>query len=236
MQTIKVQTTQNVFIDYPIAGVFDRILAFLLDMVIWAAYLILVFFIFGMADVLDYWVMIMIYLPVFFYNLAFEILMNGQTLGKRALNIQVVRLDGTSPTIANYIFRFILWPIDVILWGSIAITFISLTKNGQRLGDLAGGTTVVKLTKRGEVTSQQIVKSLKEEYVPQFPQTINLNDRDIKLIKEVLEMNRELGNGQPVLAATEKVKTLLGIQTDMPPVQFLYTILKDYHHLTSGLS
>ena len=101
----------------------------------------------------------LIYLPVFFYNLAFEILMNGQTLGKRALNIKVVRLDGTSPTIANYIFRFILWPIDVFLSGSIAITLISLTKNGQRLGDLAGGTTVVKLTQRGQVTSQQIVKS-----------------------------------------------------------------------------
>jgi len=236
MQTIKVQTTQNVFIDYPIAGVFDRILAFLLDAVIWAVYLILVFFILAAAQLIDYWVTILIYLPVFFYNLACEILMNGKTLGKQALNIQVVRLDGTSPTIANYIFRFILWPIDVVLWGSIAVTLISLTKNGQRLGDLAAGTTVIKLTRRVEVTSQTIIKSLQEEYVPQFPQTINLTDRDIQLIKEVLEINRELGNGQPVLAATEKVKTTLGIQTDMPPVQFLYTIMKDYHYLTSGLS
>jgi uncharacterized RDD family membrane protein YckC len=236
MQTIKVQTTQHVNIDYPIAGVFDRILAFLLDALIWIAYIFLVFFIMAGLEILDTWSAVLFYLPVFFYNLIFEILMNGQTPGKRALNLQVVRLDGHSPTIANYIMRFLLWPVDVILWGSVAITLISLTKQGQRLGDLAGGTTVVKLTRRGSVTGQQIVQSLKEEYTPVFPQTIQLNDRDIQLIKEVLEINRDHGNAVPLMTMTQKVKSLLGIQTEMPPVQFLYTVLKDYHHLTSGLS
>lgn len=236
MQTIKVQTTQNVFIDYPVAGVFDRILAFLLDMLIWIAYLILAFFILALVRMIDEWVTILIYLPVFFYNLAFEILMNGQTPGKRALNIRVVRLDGTSPTIANYILRFILWPIDIVLWGSVAITLISLTKNGQRLGDLAGGTTVIKQTKKGTVTSQHIVESLKEEYVPVFPQTIYLNDRDIQLIKDVLELDQNIDTVQPLMVAFEKVKSTLGVETNLPAEQFLQTVLKDYHYLTSGLS
>jgi hypothetical protein len=35
------------------------------------------------------------------------------------------------------------------------------------------------------------------------------------------------------LAITEKVKTQLGVKTDMPPIKFLYVLIKDYNHLTS---
>jgi len=235
MQTINVRTTQNVLIDYPIAGLFDRIFAFFIDLVIFVAYLILAFYVAGKLQIVSDWVSILIYLPAFFYTLVFEISMNGQTPGKRALEIKVVRLDGNSPTIANYIMRFILWPVDVLLSGSIAITFILLTKNGQRLGDLAAGTTVVKLTKRGVLTGQEIVQNLTQDYQPQFPQVIHLTDRDIGVIKEVLNLNVTLGNDKPVYALAAKIMSLHGIQTDMPPVKFLYTVLKDYHHLTSSM-
>lgn len=235
MQTINVRTTQNVLIDYPIAGLFDRILAFFVDLIIFVAYLILAFYLVAQFKIISTWLSILIYLPAFFYTLAFEIAMNGQTPGKRALDIKVVRLDGNSPTLANYIMRFILWPIDVILSGSVAITFILLTKNGQRLGDLAAGTTVVKLTKRGVLTGQEIVQSLTEDYQPLFPQVIHLSDRDISVIKEALTLNVTLGNDKPVYALAAKIKSLHGIQTDLPPVKFLYTVLKDYHHLTSAM-
>jgi len=84
MQTIKVRTTQNVLIDYPIAGLFDRILAFLLDFLIWIAYFVLAFSIFGALNFLSTWLMILLYFPLFFYHLIFEIAMNGQSPGKRA--------------------------------------------------------------------------------------------------------------------------------------------------------
>lgn len=235
MQTINVRTTQNVLIDYPIAELFDRIFAFLIDLIIFIAYLILAFYVTSRLGIVSDWVSVLIYLPAFFYTLIFEIAMNGQTPGKRAKDLKVVRLDGNSPTIANYIMRFILWPIDVILSGSIAITFILLTKNGQRLGDLAAGTTVVKLTKRGVLTGQEIVQNLTEDYQPLFPQVIHMTDKDIGVIKEALHLNVTLGNDKPVYALAAKIMSLHGIQTDMPPVKFLYTVLKDYHHLTSAM-
>jgi uncharacterized RDD family membrane protein YckC len=235
MQTINVRTTQNVLIGYSLAGLFDRVLAFIIDAVIFFTYLILALLLLAAAEAMATWTLILVYLPIFFYNLLFEILMNGQTPGKRAMNIKVVRLDGSSPTIANYCMRFILWPIDIVLSGSIAITFILLTKNSQRLGDLAAGTTVIKLLTAPPVTSQKIMQSLNDNYVAQFPQVVNLSDRDISIIKEALDTNVQFGNEKPVLLIAEKLKKLHGIETDISPSQFLYTVLKDYHHITSNL-
>ncbi len=235
MQTINVRTTQNVLIGYPLAGLFDRVLAFILDLFIFIAYLILTFVIFYNLNLVTTWTSILIYLPVFFYNLIFEIIMNGQSPGKRAMKIKVVRLDGASPTIANYIMRFILWPVDIVLSGSIAITFILLTKNSQRLGDLAAGTTVVKLANTPTVTSQKILEGLHQNYTPSFPQVMNLSDRDISVIQEALDVNVQLGNDRPIYLLADKLKRLHGIQSDLSPSQFLHTVLKDYHYLTSNL-
>lgn len=235
MQTIRVRTTQNVFIDYPIAGLFDRILAFILDYLIVIAYIILAFSIMGSLRLLESWIIVLIiWIPALLYNLAFEIAMNGQTPGKRAMNIRVVRLDGDSPTIANYILRWILWPIDVMVAGSVAITLILLTQHGQRLGDLAGGTTVVKMTAREALRGQEIIQALNEDYQPQFPQVVHLSDRDITLIKEALAVNVQLGITQPMEVISDKIRSMHGIQTDLPVLTFLNTVLKDYHHLTSG--
>lgn len=235
MQIVTIHTTQNVQIDYPVAGIVDRIMAFLIDILIIGAYAFIMFFIIMWAGLMEEWFIILLYLPVFFYDLIFEIAMNGQSPGKRALNLKVVRLDGTNPTIANYILRWILRPVDIFLWGSIAISSILLTRYGQRLGDLAAGTTVVKLVPAGDTTGQQIIQHLEQNYIPVFPQVVQLSDNDIDLIKQALEVNRTLGNMNPVVQLDGKLKEILGIDTDMPPIKFLYTIIKDYSHLTSQM-
>ena len=158
-----------------------------------------------------------------------------QIISVDAVCIRVVRLDGDSPTLANYILRWILWPVDVLFSGSVAITFILLTQQGQRLGDVAAGTTVIKLTNPGMLRGQAIIQSLQQDYQPQFPQVIHLSDKDIALIKEALAVNIELGNTRPMEVISEKIRRLHGINTDMPVLTFLNTVLKDYHYLTSTL-
>lgn len=234
MQIVTIHTAQNVQIDYPVAGVLDRIIAFLIDLLILGAYGFIVFFVFATSHLMEDWLMILFYLPVFFYHLVTEITMDGQSLGKRAIRLKVVRLDGTNPTIGNYVLRWILRLIDIQLAGSVAITFILITRNGQRLGDLAAGTTVVKLTTPGDVTGHNVIRHMEENYTPVFPQVIQLADRDIDIIKQALEVNRTMGNMDPVLKLDQKLKTLLGIETDMAPVKFLYTIIRDYSHLTAA--
>jgi uncharacterized RDD family membrane protein YckC len=210
-----------------------RILAFIIDIFILGTYAIVVLFIIVQSGMQEQWIMLLFYFPMFFYDLFFEILMNGQSLGKKALDLRVVRVDGSNPTIGNYLLRWLLKPIDILFSGSVAVTCILLTRFGQRLGDLAAGTTVVKLVSVGNVTSQQIIQQLDEAYEPVFTQVTQLSDQDINLIKKALEVNRTHGNMQPAIQLETRIKSLLGIESDMPAVKFLYTIIKDYSHLTS---
>ncbi|HNP95143.1 MAG TPA: RDD family protein [Cyclobacteriaceae bacterium] len=235
MHSINVRTTQNVFIQYPVASVGDRIVAFLLDRLILIAYTVFVFALFINVEMQITWVWYAsLGIPWIFYHLFFEIVMNGQSPGKRVMKVKVVRLDGTPPTVGNYLMRWIFSFIDYyFLSGVIAMLVIAMGGKGQRLGDLVAGTSVVKLVEQREISSNDIFVKADENYVPTFSQVIQLTEADIELIQRALEVNRDQGNAQPVLAVTEKIKTLLGIKTDLPPVKFLYTIVKDFNHITS---
>ena len=236
MQTIRVRTTQNVFIDYPLGSIGDRILGHLIDRVILILYSIFVVAILITAEVdTGYVWLIFLGFPWLLYNLLFEIFMNGQTPGKQIMKIKVVRLDGTPPTIGDYILRWIFGFIDFyILSGAIAVIIIAMGGKGQRLGDVVAGTSVVKLVEQEHISSEKVFVAAEEDYIPTFSQVINLTEKDIELIQRALEANRDQGNIQPVIMITEKIKSLLSIESDMPPVKFLYTIIKDYQTITAA--
>jgi len=235
MQTIQVRTTQNAFIHYPVASVGDRIMAYLLDQLIKILYAIAVGILLFNADVRSEWVWISIIgIPWLLYSVLFEIFMNGQTPGKRVLAIKVIRLNGTPASIGDYLLRWIFALIDFgILSGAIAVIIIVAGGKGQRLGDLVAGTSVVKLAEQKEITASEVFVAAESAYEPTFNQAIQLSEKDIEIIQRALEVNRDHGNPKPMLAVAEKIKTQLGIQTDLPPVKFLYVLIKDFNHLTS---
>lgn len=236
MQTVTVRTTQNVLIEYPVASLGDRILAYFVDILILIAYYLvaaLVLFSANTFSISGYIGILLI--PAFLYHLVFEIFMNGQSPGKRQMKIKVVRLDGTPPTIGNYIIRWLFRLIEIdFLSGAVAVVAIAVSGKGQRVGDMAAGTTVIKEVQKREVLSKDVFTVPEENYTPVFQQVVNLSDQEIELIQQALDVNRTTGNSQPVLAVAEKIRNTLGIQTDLPPMKFLYTIVKDYGHLTSG--
>ncbi|MCA6074357.1 RDD family protein [Fulvivirga sedimenti] len=234
MQTIQIQTTQNVGIQYAVAGLGERIGAYLLDSVIIGAYVIIVMFLLTSVGINTYWIFILFYLPAFFYHLISEALMDGQSIGKKQFGLKVVRLDGNPVTLGNYVMRWILRLVDIsITSGAVALLSIAVTKEGQRIGDIAAGTTVVRLREQRPVQSHQVIEQIDSDYVPQFKSAASLRAEDIELIRQALSTYKSTGNVQPILAITEKVKEHLQIESDMPPVTFLYTILKDYSYLNS---
>ncbi|MBT1704398.1 RDD family protein [Chryseosolibacter indicus] len=232
MQTISVSTTQNVSIQYPIASVGDRILAYLLDRLILVGYTIAIVALLINTKTEIWWLyLILLGVPWLFYHLLFEIFMNGQSPGKRVMSIQVVRLDGTEPTIGDYLLRWIFSLVDFyLLSGALAVVIIAMGGKGQRLGDVVAGTSVVKLIAQKEITAEQVFITPEQTYTPTFPQVVQLQAKDIELIQRALEANDGYGNIQPVLVLSEKIKTMLGIETDLPAVQFLRVIAKDYNH------
>ena len=243
MSSIRVHTAQNVSLEYEIASLGDRIVAAIIDYVIliaWAmlcAMLLVVPMIssgrasgsgFGPIVIL---VAFLAYAPLVFYNLVCEVFFNGQSIGKKARNIKVMRLDGTAPSIGDYLLRWLLRIIDFQFAGLVAIICIAATQRGQRLGDLATGTTVVKVRPNaGYETTLGGLSSI-AGYQVVFPQVAVLADHDVALVRQLLQQASARGNYEVLNQIANKVKTLTGIRTDLQDEPFLKTVLRDYAHL-----
>ncbi len=225
-------TSQNIEIEHELAGLGDRLVAFIIDILINAAFFIfMVSFLITVLNDLEPVVVGIIFLPWMFYSLAFEAFGNGQTPGKRARNIRVVKLDGGSPRFGHYLIRWIMRPVDFIFYGAIAIVCIMMTKNGQRLGDILAGTTVARM--KAQVSLSDVKSVFSNDHQIVFPQVKQLNDRQIELMRRALHMRRDGFSEEGVQELAEKLKALLKIDTQMADVQFLYTLIKDYEYYSN---
>lgn len=243
MQTIEIQTAQNVNIEYPVASIGDRVVAALVDQLIMIGYLIAIIFLYiwllnlteGSAFDFPVAYFIILFLPAFFYHLLCETFLNGQSFGKKIMKMRVVKLDGSQAGIGSYFLRWILAPIDIYFtYGAVGIITLLVNGKGQRLGDIAAGTTVVKLKTEVKL-DDTILRSTPINYEVKFPQVTALSDKDIAIVKAVLDMNYKKPDIflyeqmlQKTKAAIEK-KT--GISSTLRPIIFLDTVLKDYNYL-----
>jgi uncharacterized RDD family membrane protein YckC len=238
MSTIRIQTTQNVTLEYEIASAGDRILASLIDYGLYVVW----FIAWGLLN-REYHLapegragQVILLLPTTFYMLACEVFFNGQTLGKKARSLRVVRLDGTSPGLGDYLIRWLLRPVEIVMTsGVVALVAIMLNGRGQRLGDLAAGTAVISLKKRVDYNSPLAGEAvLIPGYQPVFAEAAALTDHDIALIRKLLYHSNKQGNYLLLNDVANKVKTLTGIRTDLQDGPFLKTILRDHAHLSLG--
>jgi len=69
---------------------------------------------------------------------------SGQTIGKRIVNIKVVKADGSRCDMSSAFLRSILRIIDSLFIGIVGIIVISTTEKKQRIGDIVANTIVVK--------------------------------------------------------------------------------------------
>lgn len=85
------------------------------------------------------------FLALFAYDIAFEVWGGGRTPGKRWNGLRVLMASGQPVSFGASATRNVFRIIDIWATAMIAGTVsIVLTKRGQRLGDLAGGTIVVR--------------------------------------------------------------------------------------------
>ncbi len=235
MQAVSVQTTQNIELEYPLAGIGERMLAFLLDILIMFSFIAIVAAILSIPgfDTPDFliWIVVII---AFLYRFFAEMFFNGQTVGKSVVKIRVVKIDGNPPSVANYFLRWLLEPIDFFIVG-LAVVLIILNKRGQRLGDMLAGTTVVKVKRitAANVRNKAIMKPVDEDYVPIHSEAGNISDHDIRIIKDALSAYREDAAHKAVSALEQKLKEKYDIQSEQPTVKFLYTILRDHTYYVS---
>jgi len=168
------------------------------------------------------------------YPLLMEIFNHGQTLGKRLCGIQVIRLDGTEPSLSDYMTRWILLLVDLFFF-LIGMVFIIFTKNSQRLGDLAAGTTVVKKHQYGDLFYDlQEFDYARKNYKPQFAEAAHLTPGQAELIQRSFWINNWSLKMQTQLKLTQKVCEVLNIEKgDMTEQKFLRSVFSDYHYFQS---
>jgi uncharacterized membrane protein SpoIIM required for sporulation/uncharacterized RDD family membrane protein YckC len=158
-ERIRIATPDNVALDFDLAGPGSRFVALLLDTIVWILMMLALLLLYLLLaswplaerlDSLGAW-QTAIFVFVFFltrwgYFILFETCLRGQTPGKRWLGLRVVRDNGLPPGFRRLLIRNLLRVADMLppptyLLGGVAVV---LSRKGQRLGDMAAGTLVVR--------------------------------------------------------------------------------------------
>lgn len=244
MQTIKITTSQNIDIDYEVAGLGERIVARLIDLAIF----FLIFFLGMFIGSITNWfvdsrlstvIILIIYGVLFvFYDLIFEIFMNGQSVGKRIMNIKVISLDGGQPRLGQYFMRWLFRIVDFLLtWpGLVALVAAAVNEKTQRVGDMVAGTILIKTNPRTQINNIVFMPTY-DGYQPVFKEAGQLNDKDIELIHEIISAYMKSGNSVVVYNMALRVKEHLHVvpPNGMNDMLFLQTIIKDYNHISAQM-
>ncbi len=141
-------------LEFDTAGVGSRTAAVLLDVLIQvtilgaltAAAVFLAGAVGGGAGTVAVIIMlIMVVVVIVGYPLAMESLWGGRTLGKAALGLRVVTVEGGPVRVRQSATRAIIGVFELwVTFGSVAVLATILTRDNQRLGDLVAGTLVLR--------------------------------------------------------------------------------------------
>lgn len=247
MSELSINTTQNVKINFKAASVGERIGSYFIDLIIKIAYGIVVYGIFfywmGMnhfLDDADMWsvfsVLFIFYFPILIYSITMESIFEGQTIGKKLNKIKVVKIDGYQAGFGDYLIRWFFRLIDVSLfYGVIGMITIASNKKGQRLGDMAAGTSVISLKNNINI-SHTILEEIGNAYVPTYPLVIKLSDNDMRIIKETFLKADTTNDYEIISKLVNKIEHVTGIKNQSGNNRdFIRIVLKDYNFYTQNM-
>lgn len=244
MSNLYINTTQNVNLFFTPASVGERMLAHIIDNIIKIAYIIICFIAFDLITgtpiltLLDSEVGIVLILllsiPIAFYTLLFESLLEGKTPGKMLMKIKVVKIDGFQAGFFDYLIRWVFLLIDITMGYIPGLTSLIVSKHTQRIGDLAAGTAVITERTKYNI-SHTILMEIEKDYTPVFSQNqvLLFSDNDIRIIKENFENAVKQANTQVIDRLARKIESILHTQSSLKTDRLLIeTLLKDYNYHT----
>lgn len=262
MPIIQIGTPFNIDLEFEIAEFQKRILAYLVDFILLLSYFISMKYLYYGGyntnisslrshigiDILT------ISLPMLLYSLVAEVVLHGQTIGKKIMGIRVISLEGGEPTLGQYLLRWMFkayeWPfvfgytffsresivayiLITFFLGIFVVIIIAFTKKNQRLGDLAANTVVVNTRSDLTVHDTVFMEITQPDYEVKFPEVLRLSDRDINTIKNVVRHFYKTHKADTSVRVASKVQQVLRIDTNMYAIDFLEKLLADYNYLAT---
>jgi uncharacterized RDD family membrane protein YckC len=227
--TYKIVTPENIEIHYEIAGIGSRFLAIALDTVIQWLMIGGVLSSLNMLNLSDLrskitsWghsltgaILITFILVILIgYHIILETVMNGQTVGKKLVNIRVRREGGYALSFWNVLLRNVIRMVDFLPFSyGLGLLTMFFNKKAKRLGDYAAGTIVVKelprrkikgfLAKQGVCITNPVEESLRiQELYPWLSAAmLQMTQADYLLMKDLYIRSKELTNIQQLAKAS----------------------------------
>lgn len=155
IEKLTIDTPEQISLEYPLAGLGSRFLALVLDSLLQGAAAVVVFLVMiilmpgidvlspeGAKWLIAVWIFVG-FLLYWGYFALFETIWKGQTPGKRALGLRVIKENGGSIGASEAMSRNLLRAIDSLGGYAVGILTIFLNKQNKRLGDYVAGTVVV---------------------------------------------------------------------------------------------
>jgi uncharacterized RDD family membrane protein YckC len=225
-----IETPEQMPLEFAIAGIGSRFLALAIDTLIQtgigiAAVVAAAFAIGVLAgrgyDLSSLWVaagiFALIFLLVFGYFTAFEILWNGQTPGKRKIGIRVIKETGRPLSAAETMGRNFLRLVDQLPgFYAVGLLVALLNKENKRLGDFVAGSIVVRETP---------FETVKPAWAPEQGDSsfknagAGISPEDLRLIETFLNRRHELApdvRSRMAWQILNQLKTKVPVDTSGP--------------------
>ena len=248
MEKIKIPTSFNIELDFETPEFHKRLFAWLIDIAILVAYYVITMnvlqrfssthkaegedlpFLYNMSALY-----LLLFLPLLLYHLFFEVVMNGQSIGKKLIGIKVIGENGGRPALHQYLIRWLTRPFDFFFFGLVGLLTVVLSKKNQRLGDMAAGTALITLRNKVTIDST-ILEEIDVSYIPIYPSVIKLSDNDVRIIKETLLTAIKARDYVMMGKLRDKIETVAGIKNQSGnDHDFIRTVLKDYNFYTQRM-
>jgi uncharacterized RDD family membrane protein YckC len=154
---LSIDTPELVEIEMPLAGIGSRFIALMIDYLIWGAGFIVLFVLAllllpavgAFSRISGQWAVAIVIFLVFLLNWGyftlFEAFWNGRTPGKRIARIRVIQRSGRAIGLFESMARNLVRYVDQFpSFYAVGVIAMFVTRQHQRLGDLAAGTLVVR--------------------------------------------------------------------------------------------
>jgi len=243
MKQIELPTTQNVILKYELPDLVVRIVAFIIDAAIigisvWILVMLGLSMFAGDDDTFAIYAIVVVVPIYMFYTLVSEILMKGQTLGKKALGIKRIHVSGKMPELSDYVLAWSLRLIEIYSsFGTLAVIFILGSDNNQRLGDRLSNTIVIKTLKGNKAILNEILKmDRKDNQQIVYPQVTTFSEEQMIFMKNCLLSFQKYPNPNTTSILNDLcVKVGKELSVDNIPLnqsKFISQLIKDYVILT----
>jgi hypothetical protein len=117
----------------------------------------------------------------------------------------------------------------------IGLISMIVSKQNQRLGDMAAGTALISL-KNDISINHTILKEVNDSYVPVYPLVIKLTDNDMRIIKETYDSSLKNADFEMISKLQTKIESVTGIRSiSANATAFVDTIIHDYNFYTRNM-